>query len=116
MKTSKMYIHHEKFEMGVYITVGFMWDKQLPLQGNYTMATCEMCLIFKKGKIPQPRGKRNIRQFLSVKRGKHSAKPLQVRHRITEMFPTQSKIELFARPLPMFKDVDDDWDYWGNEV
>ena len=97
-----------------YITVAFIWEKQKTLYGNYTLPSCEMCLVFKKGKIPQPRGKRNVRQFLSVKRGRHSAKPKEVRERITEMFPTQSKIELFARPN--WTDYNRDWDFWGNEV
>ena len=99
-----------------YSTFAFVWDKQIPIVATYTMRDCEFCLLFKRGKIPQPRGKRNIRQFLSCKRGAHSVKPLEIKHRITEMFPTQSKIELFARPLPMFKGLDDGWSYWGNEA
>jgi N6-adenosine-specific RNA methylase IME4 len=67
-------------------------------------------LIGKRGKIPQPRGARNIRQFVSEMRGEHSAKPEEVRTRIEQMFPTQRKLELFARkPSP-------GWDVWGNEV
>ena len=93
-----------------YKTVAFVWDKQLPLCGSYTLSQVEMCLVFKKGKIPKPRGKRNIRQFLSVKKGRHSEKPYEVRHRITEMFPHHEKIELFAR------ERFDGWDAWGNEV
>ena len=97
-----------------YITVGFVWDKQMVVTGHYTMTQCEMCLIFRNGSIPKPLGKRNIRQLLSVKRGKHSQKPTEVRERITEMFPTQAKIELFARPNIF--DYDRGWDFWGNEV
>ena len=97
-----------------YITVAFVWDKQLNIPSHYTVSQCELCLIFKHGKIPQPRGKRNIHQFLSCKRGAHSVKPLEIQHRITEMFPTQSKIELFARPMEMTKMQG--WDYWGNEA
>ena len=100
-----------------YSTIGFIWHKDAhPVLGCYTHSQCEICLIFKRGKIPQPRGSRKELQFLSCKRGAHSVKPLEVKHRITEMFPTQAKIELFARPLPMFKSLDDEWDYWGNEV
>ena len=110
----------ESIEMGnlwgfEYKAIGFVWYKHAPIKACYTMSDCELCLIFKRGKIPQPRGKRNIRQFLSCKRGRHSEKPLEIKHRITEMFPTQSKIELFARPdTPLFPDTQ--WDYWGNEV
>ena len=99
-----------------FSTVGFVWDKQISLPANYTIPQCEFCLTFKKGNIPEPRGKRNIRQFLSCKKGAHSVKPLEIQHRITEMFPTQSKIELFARPSPLFKGLDDGWDHWGNET
>ena len=74
------------------------------------MSQCEICLVGKKGKIPSPRGARNIRQFLSERRSKHSKKPDEIRDRITAMFPEQSKIELFARQYA------DGWDCWGNEV
>ena len=99
-----------------YRTVAFIWHKHGAVAGSYTMSSGELCLVFKRGKIPQPRGQRNIRQFLSCKKGGHSVKPLEIKNRITEMFPTQSKIELFARPLPLFKQLSDSWDYWGNEV
>ena len=93
-----------------YKTVGFVWDKQRATPGYYTMGQCELCLVFKHGRIPQPRGARNIHQFLSVKRGKHSEKPDTIRNRIVEMFPEQSKIELFAR------EHFEGWDAWGLEV
>ena len=93
-----------------YKTVAFVWDKQSPVYGNYTLSQCEICLVFKRGNIPQPRGRTNARQFLSCKRGKHSEKPWQIRDAITSMFPKQSKIELFARHhFP-------GWDAWGNDV
>lgn len=65
--------------------------------GSYTMSQCELCLVFKRGRIPKPRGARNVRQFLSEERREHSQKPEEIRKRIEEMFPTQNKIELFAR-------------------
>ena len=98
-----------------YSTVGFVWHKDAqPVLGTYTHSECELCLIFKRGKIPQPRGSRKITQFLKVKRGKHSEKPYQVRDMISEMFPHHDKIELFARPN--WTDYDRGWDFWGNEV
>ena len=98
-----------------YKTIGFVWEKRLPVVACYTMSDCEICLIFKRGRIPQPRGKRNIRQFLSCKRGRHSEKPWEIRQRITEMFPTQSKIELFARTPELLQPASG-WDVWGNEA
>jgi N6-adenosine-specific RNA methylase IME4 len=95
-----------------WATIVFVWDKQRVNPGYYTMSQVEICLLGKrkKGKIPGPRGARNIRQFVSVKRGSHSEKPEEVRKRIELMFPTQNKIELFARKKY------EGWDSWGNEI
>lgn len=93
-----------------YSTIGFVWDKQRANPGSYTMSQVEICLIGKRGKIPTPRGARNIRQFLSEKKTKHSAKPEEVRNRITQMFPNQQKVELFARERV------DGWHAIGNEI
>ena len=93
-----------------WATVGFVWEKQKVNPGFYTMSQCELCLIGKRGKIPRPRGTRNERQFYSELRGRHSAKPSEIRKRIERMFPTQNKIELFARS------ASEGWDIWGNEV
>jgi N6-adenosine-specific RNA methylase IME4 len=67
-------------------------------------------LVFKKGRIPRPRGARNIKQLVRVPRAKHSEKPLQVLENIEKMFPTQDKIELFARNKPI------GWDVWGLDI
>lgn len=93
-----------------YSTVAFIWDKQIHNPGRYTLSQCEMVLLFKHGKIPSPRGKRNIRQFFSEKRTEHSRKPNSIRELITEMFPEQKKIELFSR-----ENVSG-WDAWGREI
>lgn len=94
-----------------FITIGFVWQKpNTILCGNYTMASTELCLIFKKGKIPTPRGARNIRQFICENRTTLNKKPDEVRNRITKMFPNQSKIELFATQR------NDNWDCIGYEI
>jgi len=93
-----------------YKTIAFVWYKQKTNPGYYTMSECELCLVGKKGNIPRPRGARNIRQFLSEERGRHSAKPVEIRKRIELMFPEQKKIELFSREKV------EGWDAWGNEV
>ena len=94
-----------------YVGVAFVWHKpNRTLCGYYTMAQTEQCLIFRKGKIPQPRGSRNERQFLSEKATKHSRKPKEIRNRITRMFPTQNKIELFAR------EKTEGWDTLGFDI
>jgi len=93
-----------------YATIAFVWHKQRTNPGHYTMSECEICLIGKQGTIPTTRGARKVRQILSEMRGKHSAKPNEIRTRIETMFPMQKKIELFARIKP------EGWDVWGNEV
>ena len=93
-----------------WATVAFVWDKMRVNPGFYTMSQCELCLVFKRGRIPSPRGARNVRQLVSAKRGAHSAKPTEVRRRIEEMFPDQSKIELFARTRAA------GWHEWGLEA
>lgn len=93
-----------------WATIGFIWHKDKTNPGYYTLSECEICLIGKRGKIPRPRGSRKERQFLRERRRKHSMKPDEVRDRITRMFPTQSKIELFAT-----KRVET-WDVWGEQV
>jgi len=93
-----------------YKTVAFVWDKMVHNPGKYTMSYCELCLVFKRGKIPLPRGTRNEKQLLSSPRGQHSVKPSEVRDAIERMFPSQKKIEMFARANP------DNWDVWGLDV
>ena len=93
-----------------YKTVAFVWDKQVHNPGRYTLSQTEFVLAFKKGRFPTPRGARNIRQLVSVHRGKHSEKPEIVIDGITKMFPMQKKIELFARNNYA------GWDNWGLEI
>lgn len=93
-----------------YKTVAFVWDKMNHNPGQYTLSYCELCLVFKRGKIPTPRGARNVKQLVRVPRGEHSEKPIEVLKGIEEMFPTQKKIELFARNKPK------GWDVWGLDV
>ena len=93
-----------------WATIGFVWNKMRTNPGFYSMSQCEVCLLFKHGKIPTPRGARNVRQYVEVARESHSKKPEEVRNRISQMFPTQRKIELFAR------ETVPGWKVWGNQV
>jgi N6-adenosine-specific RNA methylase IME4 len=90
-----------------YRTIAFIWDKMNHNPGQYTLSNCEICLVFKRGKIPQPRGARNVQQLVRSPRREHSQKPDEIREAINKMFPTQTKIELFAR------NRFDGWDIWG---
>lgn len=93
-----------------WATIAFVWNKGKPNPGFYTMSENELCLVFKTGKIPNPRGARNIRQTINEPRSIHSRKPEEARLRINAMFPEQKKIELFARTKAK------GWRVWGNEI
>lgn len=94
-----------------YITVAFVWHKKRANVGNYTMPGCEICLLFKKGKIPKDRVRNpGQQQFFAEPIGKHSRKPDEFRKRIERMYPHSNKIELFAR------EKYNGWDVWGDEV
>ena len=93
-----------------YRTVAFVWDKMKHNPGIYTLSNCELCLVFKRGRIPQPRGARNIQQLIRIPRGEHSAKPTEVIQAIERMFPTQERIELFARRETK------GWSTWGLDM
>lgn len=93
-----------------YKTVAFVWDKMVHNPGRYTLSQTEFVIAFKKGRFPSPRGARNIRQLIEIKRSKHSEKPQKVIEGITKMFPIQKKIELFAR------NNYEGWDNWGLEI
>ena len=93
-----------------YKTVAFIWDKMAHNPGKYTLSYCELCLVFKRGRIPDPRGTRNEKQLIRVPRGAHSVKPSEIRDAIERMFPTQDRIELFARQKAK------NWDVWGLDV
>ncbi|MGR4000480.1 MAG: MT-A70 family methyltransferase, partial [Alphaproteobacteria bacterium] len=56
-----------------WATVAFVWNKCRVNPGYYTLSQCELCLAFKRGRIPRPRGRRDVRQYLEAPRGAHSA-------------------------------------------
>ena len=93
-----------------YKTVAFVWDKMVHNPGRYTLSQTEFVLAFKKGTFPNPRGARNVKQFIQIHRGTHSEKPIEVIEGITKMFPLQNKIELFARKKY------NGWDSWGLDI
>jgi len=93
-----------------YRTVAFVWDKMTHNPGQYTLSNCELCLVFKGGKIPRPRGARNVQQLVRSARKKHSEKPIEVMQAIEKMFPTQDRIELFARQKVK------GWSVWGLDM
>lgn len=76
--------------------------------GRWTRGNSEPCLIAVKGK--PTRQSASVGQLVFAPLGKHSAKPAEVRDRITQLVGGGSRIELFARTAA------DGWDCWGNEA
>ena len=58
-----------------YKTVAFVWDKQVHNPGRYTLSQTEFVLAFRRGRFPAPRGARNVRQLVSVRRGGTARSP-----------------------------------------
>ena len=96
----------------------FIWVKHGITQGlgYYNLGNHEQLLLAKRGKPPMPDFESLWSSVLECGRGEHSVKPMHFKRMIEEHHPNTDKIELFARPLPMFKGLDDGWDYWGNEA
>ena len=93
-----------------YRTVIFVWNKMVHNPGKYNLSYCELCLLFKRGRIPTPRGARNTKQLINAPRGGHSEKPTEAARNIEQMFPDQNRIELFAR------EQHPGWSVWGLEA
>lgn len=97
-----------------YKTMGFTWIKvnkdMTPFFGigYYTKSNAELCLLGVKGKMKPISN--SISQIIIERRGKHSAKPPEVRDRIVELFGDIPRVELFAR-----EEVEG-WDAWGDEI
>ncbi len=97
------------------ITTTFVWVKTNPKSGgiysglgHWTNGNAELVLFGKRGR--PKRVAKNVKQIVMAPRGKHSAKPNEVRERIVRLMGDVSRIELFARnKYP-------GWTCLGNEV
>lgn len=107
----------------IYKTVGFTWVKLNPVSktyysglGNWTLGNPELCLLATHKDFPKR--KKPVKQLVVAPRGKHSAKPPEVRRRIVGLLGDLPRIELFARKEEMLFQPNDwkGWDVWGNEV
>ena len=103
-------------QWGFIYKKSFIWDKVNMGLGTYNRGQHEQLIMAKRGKPEMPKLEGLPPSVLSVKRGEHSVKPIHFRCMIDQYHPNTEKIELFARPSPLFKGLDDGWDYWGNEV
>jgi N6-adenosine-specific RNA methylase IME4 len=98
----------------VYKTVAFVWVKQNPSgnglhtgMGYWTLSNTEYCLLATRG-APM-RLACDVHQVVMAPRGAHSAKPEEVRRRISRLLGGPY-LELYGR-VPV-----DGWTVWGNEI
>ncbi|MHB9070250.1 MAG: MT-A70 family methyltransferase [Sedimentisphaerales bacterium] len=98
-----------------YTTCAFTWVKMNPKSGgiysgmgHWTNGNAELCLFAKKGH-PKRQAK-NVKQIVMTPRGRHSAKPDEIRCRIVNLIGDIPRIELFARQKV------DGWDCLGNDI
>jgi N6-adenosine-specific RNA methylase IME4 len=87
-----------------------VWWKMAHNFGHYVSVQHELLLICTRGSCT-PDIKELLPSVISVKRGKHSAKPEEARAMIDTMYPHGKRIELFRRG-----EAPDGWSAWGNEV
>ena len=75
------------------------------------MKSSELCLLGARGRAHTFLESYKERQKVEARRGRHSAKPDEVRSRIERMFGDAGpRIELFARERHA------GWDAWGDEL
>lgn len=85
-----------------YKTLGFSWAKfnknGTPFfgVGYYSKSNMEPCLLGTRGTVLKP-AVNDVSSYVPALKGRHSAKPDEVRRRISRMYPTLNKVELFAR-------------------
>lgn len=91
-----------------YVT-GAVWDKGRTGLGSWFRLQHEHLLIATRGNVPPPAPRLRAASIVRAMRGRHSAKPREIRELIARQFPRVPRIELFAR------EKTDGWDAWGNE-
>lgn len=94
---------------GFKYKASFVWDKVKHVMGHYNSVRHELLLICTKGScVPE-----NMKLFDSVyeeERTEHSKKPEYFREIIDTIYPSGSRIELFAR------ETKGGWESYGNQI
>ena len=87
-----------------------VWNKVLMAMGYWFRGQHEILLVGTRGQFAAPSEELSVSSVYSEKRTKHSKKPAYFRDLIASWYPSESKLEMFAR------EVVPGWDAWGNEV
>jgi N6-adenosine-specific RNA methylase IME4 len=95
---------------GFKYKTSFVWDKVRPNFSNYHRAEAELLMVCTRGSCMPDADKREP-QIFRFERGKHSAKPEEVRSMIDRQWAHGPRIELFRRG-----EAPKNWRVWGNEA
>jgi N6-adenosine-specific RNA methylase IME4 len=87
-----------------------VWDKLSIGMGYWFRNQHELLLVAVKGNFSPPDAKMRISSVFKLKKAEHSEKPAKIRALISSWYPSQTKLELFAR------EHIEGWDCFGNEV
>ncbi len=87
-----------------------VWDKGRDGTGYWFRNRVEFLMVGTRGAVPAPVPGDQPQQVLRNAPGEHSAKPVAAYEMIERLFPSATKLELFARSRR------DGWDAWGNEA
>jgi N6-adenosine-specific RNA methylase IME4/ParB-like chromosome segregation protein Spo0J len=87
-----------------------VWDKLSIGLGVWVRHEHELLLIGRRGNQSPPERTRRVRSIIRARRGRHSEKPQQFYELLEQMYPEQSKLELFARRARP------GWTSWGNQL
>ena len=87
----------------------FVWDKDRHNYGHYNSVRHEFLLVATRGSF-LPEANALEPSVVTIPRTAHSEKPPYFRELIDRMYPSASKIELFARVSIS------GWECWGNEI
>lgn len=95
---------------GFEYKTNFVWGKDKIGHGYWNREKHEILLIGTRGHIPAPAPGEQYESLIQAKRLDHSRKPHHFREIIEDMFPSMTRLEMFAREEMA------GWDSWGNEV
>ncbi len=87
-----------------------VWVKDKIGMGYYFRQRHELLLVAVQGSPPVPGERARFDSVISAPRKRHSQKPDLVYEMIEKMYPTATRLELFARKCR------DRWSSWGNET
>jgi N6-adenosine-specific RNA methylase IME4/ParB-like chromosome segregation protein Spo0J len=95
---------------GFTYRTSIVWDKELIGMGYWVRVQHEHLLIATRGAPPTPLPENRSSSLLRVRRGEHSAKPVEFYELIEKAHPEFAKVELFCRSPR------EGWTAWGNQA